>query len=152
MTRPWIFFTLFLWTACDTAPEPPIPSDPETIPTPRAVAADDFTTTATGLKYYDFKIGTGDSVKVGSIAHVHYHGWLTDSTLFDTSYLRQEPFVFLVGAGNVIPGWDEGVMDMQPGGHRQLIVPPELAYGERGNDLIPPNATLIFELLLIDVE
>lgn len=152
MTRVVTCLVLLVCAACDSAPEPPEPVDPATIPKPRVVADDEFTTTITGLKYYDFKLGEGDSVVNGSVAHVHYHGWFTDSTMFDSSYPRQEPYVFRVGARSVIPGWDEGVLDMQVGGERQLVIPPHLAYGERGRGEIPANATLIFELILVDLD
>ncbi len=152
MTRLLTCLVLLAAVACDSGPESPVPPDPEELPKPRVVAAGDYVTTTTGLKYYDFKVGAGDSVRNGNIVQVHYHGWLTDSTLFDTSYLRQEPYLFRVGAGSVIPGWDEGVLNMQVGGERQLVIPPELAYGDRGRGPVPPNATLIFELLLVELD
>lgn len=113
----------------------------------------DFTTTDSGLKYHDLVEGDGASPEEGQIAVVNYIGWLEDGTMFDTSLLRGQPFSFPVGAGQVIPGWDEGVASMKVGGKRQLIIPADLAYGEQGaGGVIPPNATLIFEVDLLDVQ
>jgi FKBP-type peptidyl-prolyl cis-trans isomerase len=113
----------------------------------------DFTTTESGLKYYDLETGTGDSPAAGQTVVVHYTGWLTDGTQFDSSIDRGEPFSFVLGAGNVIPGWDEGVATMKVGGKRQLVIPPDLGYGDQGaGSLIPPGATLIFEVELIEIQ
>ena len=146
-----VFLITLLVPLCSSCQSPtaPVPSNPDNVPVPREVAEEDYIELVQGLKYYDFKVGTGDSVKIGNIVSVHYHGWLTDSTLFDTSYLRQEPFMFRLGSGVVIPGWDLGIPEMQPGGERQLVISPELAYGEQGRGRIPPNATLIFEVILV---
>jgi FKBP-type peptidyl-prolyl cis-trans isomerase len=112
----------------------------------------DFITTETGLKYYDFKIGTGDAPVAGQTVVVHYTGWLEDGTQFDSSVDRDEPFSFAIGQGNVIPGWDEGILSMKVGGKRQLVIPANLAYGETGSGgVIPPNATLIFEVELLEI-
>ena len=133
---------------CDLFSEDePEPIDP---PDPRVVAEEDYTETETGLKYYDFTEGQGVAAEAGDIVQVHYNGWLTDGTLFDSSVLRGRPFVFLLGANQVIDGWDEGLEGMRIGGERQLVIPPHLAYGEEGQNSIPPNATLIFEVLLMD--
>jgi peptidylprolyl isomerase len=87
------------------------------------------------------------------MATVHYTGWLEDGTMFDSSLMRGQPFSFPVGAGQVIPGWDEGVASMKVGGKRQLKIPADLAYGEQGaGGVIPPNAILIFEVELLDVK
>ncbi len=108
--------------------------------------------TASGLKYIDVKTGSGPSPKTGQTAVVHYTGWLVDGTQFDSSKTRNEPFEFAVGTGGVIKGWDEGVATMKTGGVRKLIVPPDLGYGAGGQGQIPPNATLIFEVQLLNVK
>ena len=113
----------------------------------------DYTTTTSGLKYYDLTPGTGDSPKAGQTVVVHYTGWLSDGTQFDSSLDRGEPFSFVLGEGSVIPGWEEGVATMQVGGKRQLVVPPDLGYGEQGaGNLIPPGATLVFEVELLEIK
>ena len=120
---------------------------------PTAVDEADYTTTATGLKYYDFVVGDGASPTSGKPVTVHYTGWLLDGDKFDSSLDRGEPFTFTIGAGQVIRGWDEGVMGMKVGGKRQLVIPPDLGYGSRGagGGVIPPNATLVFEVELLEV-
>ena len=106
---------------------------------------------ASGLRYLDHIVGTGDAIKSGQNAIVHYSGYLADGTKFDSSHDRGKPFSFPLGQGRVIKGWDEGVAGMQKGGKRTLIIPPELGYGERGaGGVIPPNATLMFEVELVD--
>jgi FKBP-type peptidyl-prolyl cis-trans isomerase len=108
------------------------------------------TTTPSGLRYVDLVVGTGASPTAGDRAEVHYTGWLEDGKKFDSSVDRGEPFVFPLGAGRVIRGWDEGVASMKVGGRRRLIVPPGLGYGDRGaGRVIPPGATLIFEVELL---
>lgn len=109
-------------------------------------------TTATGLQYEDIVVGTGASpVKRGTVV-VHYVGTFPDGRPFDSSRDRAEPFAFVLGTGNVIRGWDEGIAGMKVGGRRKLIVPPHLAYGERGaGGVIPPNATLHFDVELLEV-
>lgn len=110
-------------------------------------------TTASGLKYIDLAKGAGESPKPGQTAVVHYTGWLTDGTKFDSSVDRRSPFSFKVGKKEVIGGWDEGVASMKVGGKRKLIVPPHLGYGARGaGGKIPPNATLVFEVELLDIK
>lgn len=109
-------------------------------------------TTSSGLRYIDLVVGDGRKAEIGDTATVHYTGWLTDGTKFDSSVERGEPFSFRVGSGMVIKGWDEGVSTMRKGGKRKLIIPPHLAYGARGvGDIIPPDATLTFVVELLDL-
>jgi FKBP-type peptidyl-prolyl cis-trans isomerase FkpA len=109
-------------------------------------------TTASGLKYQDIKEGTGELARAGQTVSVHYTGWLTNGTKFDSSKDRGQPFEFPLGGGRVIKGWDEGVRGMKVGGVRRLTIPPELGYGPRGaGGVIPPNATLVFEVELLKV-
>ncbi|MEN9877926.1 MAG: hypothetical protein RLZZ158_965 [Cyanobacteriota bacterium] len=109
-------------------------------------------TTPSGLKITDLIIGTGAEAKAGEKVSVNYRGSLTNGKEFDSSYSRNEAFTFPLGAGRVIRGWDEGVAGMKVGGKRKLVIPPDLAYGERGaGGAIPPNATLIFEVELLKV-
>jgi peptidylprolyl isomerase len=110
-----------------------------------------------GLKYADDKIGSGAAAAAGAKVTVHYTGWLDENGAkgkkFDSSRDRGEPFTFTLGAQEVIPGWDEGVAGMKVGGRRTLIIPPGLAYGARGaGGVIPPNATLIFDVELLQVQ
>ena len=110
------------------------------------------TKTASGLQYWDLKKGTGAVAKAGNTVKVHYTGWLTDGKKFDSSVDRNEPFSFKLGAGMVIPGWDQGVAGMKVGGKRQLRIPPDLGYGAAGaGGAIPPNATLVFDVELLGV-
>jgi len=110
------------------------------------------TTTPSGLRYVDEVVGDGDSPARGKTVRVHYTGRLTNGKKFDSSVDRNEPFEFTIGAGQVIRGWDEGVMSMKVGGKRQLIIPPGLGYGARGAPpVIPPNAELIFDVELLAV-
>jgi FKBP-type peptidyl-prolyl cis-trans isomerase FkpA len=109
-------------------------------------------TTPSGLQYEDLTPGEGAEAVAGKSVEVHYTGWLTDGTQFDSSRSRSSPFAFTLGAGKVIKGWDEGVAGMKTGGKRKLTIPPALGYGARGaGGVIPPNATLIFEVELLGV-
>jgi peptidylprolyl isomerase len=111
-------------------------------------------TTSSGLKYTDIVPGSGASPKKGDVVRVHYTGWLTDGKKFDSSVDRGQPFEFTLGVGQVIKGWDEGVSTMKVGGKRKLVIPAELGYGMRGagGGLIPPNATLVFEVELLGIK
>jgi peptidylprolyl isomerase len=125
---------------------------------PAAHAAETHTVTlADGLKYTDTKPGTGPAAKPGDKVVVQYTGWLDENGKkgkeFDSSYEHGAPFTFTLGAHQVIPGWDQGIVGMKAGGERTLIIPPDLAYGQAGADnAIPPNATLIFDVELVRIE
>ncbi|RME58940.1 FKBP-type peptidyl-prolyl cis-trans isomerase [Candidatus Parcubacteria bacterium] len=104
-----------------------------------------------GLVVEDIQEGTGEEVHNGDTVRVHYKGTLEDGTVFDSSYQRKQPFEFTVGQGAVIKGWDLGLLGMKVGGKRRLVIPPSLAYGKEGRGSIPPDATLIFEIELLDI-
>jgi len=109
--------------------------------------------TLSGLQYDEIAEGAGAEAKSGQKVSVHYTGTLVDGKKFDSSRDRGKPFQFTLGVGQVIKGWDEGVQGMKVGGQRTLIIPPDMAYGERGaGGVIPPNATLIFDVELIEVK
>ncbi|ACK51280.1 peptidylprolyl isomerase FKBP-type [Methylocella silvestris BL2] len=124
---------------------------------PQPAAAADETVTKTGLRLIDTQPGAGDTPKPGQTVSVHYTGWLyadgKKGKKFDSSLDRGQPFSFTIGQGQVIQGWDEGVATMRVGGKRTLIIPPELGYGARGaGGVIPPNATLLFDVELLGVK
>ena len=109
--------------------------------------------TASGLEYIEVEAGTGAQAVAGQTVSVHYTGKFQNGKVFDSSVSRGEPITFQLGAGRVIKGWDEGIALMKVGGKAQLVIPPALAYGERGaGGVIPPNATLVFDVELVDVK
>ena len=117
-----------------------------------AVNEEDMTTTPSGLRYQDVAEGDGAEARAGDTVAVHYSGWLTDGSPFDSSRDRGTPLTFQLGAGRVIAGWDEGVAGMKVGGSRKLIIPAQLGYGTRGAPpVIPPNATLVFDVELLSI-
>jgi peptidylprolyl isomerase len=133
--------------------------EPKPTPAPGAEKTSEskMTKTPSGLQYEDVKVGDGASPQKGQTAVVHYTGWLWENGAkgkkFDSSVDRGQPFSFPVGMGRVIKGWDEGVATMKVGGKRILLIPPDLGYGSRGaGGAIPPNATLIFEVELLEVK
>jgi peptidylprolyl isomerase len=135
-------------------------SQPQTPPTDntaqeisKKMTTEKIITTPSGLQYVDRIVGTGASPKTGQTVTVHYTGTLENGTKFDSSRDRNQPFSFKIGVGQVIKGWDEGVLTMKVGGDRKLIVPPDLGYGARGaGGVIPPNATLIFDVELLGIK
>jgi FKBP-type peptidyl-prolyl cis-trans isomerase FkpA len=143
LSRAWLFLvSLVVATtlACSSpAPQSSQPAKEITMPD--------------GLKITDDQVGTGTEAQAGKTVSVHYTGWLLDGTKFDSSKDRNQPFSFPLGRGQVIKGWDEGVAGMKVGGKRTLVIPPDLGYGARGaGGVIPPNATLKFEVELLDVK
>tara|TARA_B100000586_G_scaffold14705_1_gene10075 strand:- start:119 stop:487 length:369 start_codon:yes stop_codon:yes gene_type:complete len=113
---------------------------------------EDTVTTPSGLQYTDLAEGDGEEAQAGNNVSVHYTGWLTDGTKFDSSVDKNQPFQFPLGAGRVIAGWDEGVCGMKVGGKRKLTIPSDLGYGPTGaGGVIPPNATLVFEVELLEI-
>jgi len=131
-----------------SVPEKSAETQTQTQPLPQTGAVK----TASGLSFTDLKTGTGAAPVSGKSVTVHYTGWLEDGKKFDSSVDRGQPFVFRIGAGEVIPGWDEGVISMRVGGKRKLFIPAQLGYGAAGAPgAIPPNANLIFEVELLDV-
>ncbi|MEM8603702.1 MAG: FKBP-type peptidyl-prolyl cis-trans isomerase [Cyanobacteria bacterium P01_F01_bin.86] len=117
---------------------------------PETAVSEGVVTTESGLQYEDIVTGTGVMPEVGQQVTVHYTGTLEDGSKFDSSRDRNQPFVFTLGVGQVIKGWDEGVASMRVGGQRKLIIPPDLGYGAQGaGGVIPPNATLLFDVELL---
>lgn len=132
-------------------PKPRVQTVGPSTKSPTKVSGDGVKTDS-GLQYWDIKVGTGAEAKEGNHVKVHYTGWFTDGKKFDSSVDAHQPYEFTLGKGDVIKGWDEGVAGMKVGGKRQLRIPPELAYGETGyKAIIPPNATLIFDVQLLAV-
>jgi FKBP-type peptidyl-prolyl cis-trans isomerase len=123
-----------------------IPQEDKAEPAAREVV------TRSGLKYVDLKVGEGEEARPTQVVEVHYTGWLTNGTKFESSHDANKPLAFRVGAGDVLKGWDEGVVGMKVGGKRRLVLPPELGYGKLGaGGVVPPNATLVFEFELLGV-
>lgn len=147
--RPLFLLLLIvpLLSACDSTTN----QNEIDVPPPRVVADTAYTVTDTGLKLFDFVVGTGPIAESGDQLLVEYDGWLTNGDVFDSSRFTGRPIAFILGRGQVISGWDEGLLGMHVGGERQLVIPPELAYGTRGRGTIPPNATLIFEVRLVGI-
>ncbi|MEB3267584.1 MAG: FKBP-type peptidyl-prolyl cis-trans isomerase [Leptolyngbya sp.] len=139
--------TLVAQSAADLAPEEATAEDSSDM-----AEEETYITTDSGLQYRDLVEGTGAMPQAGQRVTVHYTGTLEDGTKFDSSRDRGRPFTFTIGVGQVIKGWDEGVSTMRVGGQRQLVIPPDLGYGARGaGGVIPPNATLLFDVELIRI-
>ncbi len=140
MSRRSLVFltTLLLFASCSKSGPTKVKGDPHTTPS--------------GLQYWDITIGTGDTAMAGNVVKVNYTGWLTDGKKFDSSFDHGKPIQFPLGSGRVIKGWDEGITGMRVGGKRQLRIPPSLAYGSTGRPGIPPDATLIFDVELMEVK
>jgi FKBP-type peptidyl-prolyl cis-trans isomerase len=144
-------FALAALAIAQTTPAKKAPAKPATS-TPTKVTGAPIKT-ASGLEYWDIKVGTGAVAQTGQHVRVDYTGWLTTGKKFDSSVGTGKPFEFKLGASQVIKGWDEGVAGMKVGGKRQLRIPPGLAYGEKGYPgVIPANSTLIFDVSLVDVK
>jgi FKBP-type peptidyl-prolyl cis-trans isomerase len=147
-----LLFPASLALADVSTAQPPKPIAPKSA-APQPAASPAPVVTASGLRYLDTKLGTGPEAKAGMKVTCHYTGTLIDGKKFDSSRDRSEPFVFNLGVGMVIKGWDEGIAGMKVGGRRQLHVKPELGYGARGfGTIIPPNSTLVFDVELLAVE
>lgn len=140
-----------LWNKSqDTAPTPA--PTPTATPSESVIKSTPMNTTINGLQIKDIEVGTGAEAKSGDTVAVHYVGTLTNGQKFDSSIDRGQPFIFSLGAGEVIRGWDLGVAGMKVGGKRQLVIPAELAYGSRAvGDKIPANSTLVFEVQLLEI-
>jgi FKBP-type peptidyl-prolyl cis-trans isomerase len=150
---PIIFVVLGFASGCGSSEKPSasVQSNASSASSPAKVSGQP-TTTASGLQYWDIVVGTGDTAIPGKPVSVHYTGWLTNGVKFDSSLDRGKPFVFPLGEGQVIKGWEEGVAGMKAGGKRQLRIPPSLGYGDSGaGGVIPPKATLIFDVELLGV-
>lgn len=163
MMKPFAVAVSFLmlasipaWAQDSTASPAPAASTPSaqpTAPAKKTAKAPKIITTASGLQYQILKRGKGAAAMIGQTVTVHYTGWLTDGTKFDSSVDRGQPFQFTLGAGQVIKGWDEGVAGMKVGEKRKLTILPDLGYGAAGaGGAIPPNATLIFDVELLGVQ
>ena len=155
MTKYLIAGAIFLalaavFVVAQSAAKKPAPAPSTSTPTK---VTGDGVKTASGLQYWDIRVGNGDTAKEGSHVRVHYTGWLTTGKKFDSSVDAGKPFDFTIGNGEVIKGWEEGVAGMRVGGKRELRIPPGLGYGADGSPPdIPPNATLIFDIKLLGVQ
>lgn len=137
----------------DITPAPTQVTENNTLIASKAMSEANAVTTPSGLKYVELKEGTGATPKTGQTVVVHYTGTLENGKKFDSSRDRNQPFKFKLGVGQVIKGWDEGLSTMKVGSRRQLTIPPDLGYGARGaGGVIPPNATLIFDVELLGIE
>ena len=144
-----LLLSAFYWACGDKSPTAD-QSPTEEQPVETTALRD--TVTASGLHFIDLVRGTGSVPHTGDVVEAHYTGWLEDGTKFDSSLYRGEPLQFVLGRGYVIAGWDEGIALMRQGGKARLIIPPDLAYGAKGaGGVIPPNATLTFEVELVRV-
>ena len=145
MTPKWALLLVVFALGCGGGNSNPTGAGPPPV-------SGDGVTTSSGLQYWDITVGTGETALPGKPVSVHYTGWLTSGQKFDSSLDRGQPFEFNLGAGQVIQGWDQGVAGMKVGGKRQLRIPPALGYGNRGaGGVIPPDATLIFDVELLSV-
>ncbi len=146
---------LFVIDGDDDGVAPPIVSaspTPASVDTGPPPVAGEPTVSESGLGIIDIETGTGETPETGKLVAVHYTGWLSDGTKFDSSLDRGTPFEFVLGLSQVIAGWDEGLATMKVGGKRRLIIPSELAYGEQGRPSIPPNSELTFDIELLQIK
>jgi FKBP-type peptidyl-prolyl cis-trans isomerase len=142
-----------LWTAAGPRPEPLLAlSAAAAQARSDAAPAGPEVVTATGLRWVDLRLGSGDEAQAGKIVAVQYVGWLGDGTRFDSSRDRDRPFTFRLGAGDAIKGWDEGLVGMKVGGKRRLVIPPDLGFGKQGvGSVVPPGSVLYYEFELLGV-
>jgi FKBP-type peptidyl-prolyl cis-trans isomerase len=139
-------------TATSVPPSAIISTNPTQVEATAGANMDNYITDPSGLKYLDETIGSGPQVKAGDTVTVNYIGTLENGTKFDSSFDRNQPFTTQIGVGQVIKGWDEGIIGMRAGGKRKLIIPPDLGYGNQPAGSIPPNSTLIFEVDLLSIK
>ena len=142
---------VFALAACGGDEDPTAPLTTADFASELNVDLSAMTQTASGLYLQDLLVGSGDEAVAGTTVSVHYEGWLPNGTKFDGSRDSNDPFGFILGVGEVIGGWDEGVVGMRVGGMRKLVIPPHLAYGAAGRASIPGNATLVFDIELLSV-